>query len=72
MLFRIATSKIIKQITELEDRVEPLDSQMVIKNAVSTKNVIKSKSLAAYPTTPPKLGSLQPHTCVNAQFLGVP
>lgn len=50
MLFQIATSKIIKQITELEDRVEPLDSQMVIKNAVSTKNVIKSKSLAAYPT----------------------
>lgn len=49
-LFHVVTSKIIERITQLEDRVDPLHSQMVIKKAVSTKNVIKSKSLAAYPT----------------------
>ena len=42
--------KIIKWVIELENRVDPLHSQMVIRKTVSTKNIMEAESLVAYST----------------------
>ena len=49
-IFTFHNFKIIKWLLDLENIVDPLHSQMVIRNTVSTKNMMEAESPAAYST----------------------
>ena len=49
-IFTFHNFKIIKWLLDLENRVDPLHSQMVIRNTASTKNMMEAESSAAYST----------------------